>query len=382
MKYCSNCFLPSTKPQLTFNEKGICSACLNYWNRPNIDWKKRKDTFLDIIHEIKKNNHSNNWDCVVPVSGGKDSTYQALKLRELGLNPLCVTATTCDLSELGRKNIENLKQLGFDYIEFSTNPLVRKKLNKIGLEMIGDISWPEHISINTIPITIALKYDINLIIWGENSQNEYGGLDNAAKARELTWEWLMQFAGFVGLRISDIEGMYGLEKKDLIPYYYPSMEEIKKAKIQSLFLGYFFPWSGYENYEYVMKHGFTTYDKWVEGSYENYENLDNFQTGIHDYFKFLKFGWSRATDILSMAIRRKQISRAQAFEIIKERDGKYPSSYLGKSLKQILSHIDMSIEEFDSICDKFTNKEIFLCNNKGELIKDESKSLIKKKYDN
>jgi len=176
--------------------------------------------------------------------------------------------------------------------------------------------------------------------------------------------------------------MYGLEKKDLIPYYYPSMEEIKKAKIQSLFLGYFFPWSGYENYEYVMKHGFTTYDKWVEGSYENYENLDNFQTGIHDYFKFLKFGWSRATDILSMAIRRKQISRAQAFEIIKERDGKYPSSYLGKSLKQILSHIDMSIEEFDSICDKFTNKEIFLCNNKGELIKDESKSLIKKKYDN
>ena len=382
MKYCSNCFLPSTKPQLTFNEKGICSACLNYWNRPNIDWKKRKDTFLDIIHEIKKNNHSNNWDCVVPVSGGKDSTYQALKLRELGLNPLCVTATTCDLSELGRKNIENLKQLGFDYIEFSTNPLVRKKLNRIGLEMIGDISWPEHISINTIPITIALKYDINLIIWGENSQNEYGGLDNAAKARELTWEWLMQFAGFVGLRISDIEGMYGLEKKDLIPYYYPSMEEIKKAKIQSLFLGYFFPWSGYENYEYVMKHGFTTYDKWVEGSYENYENLDNFQTGIHDYFKFLKFGWSRATDILSMAIRRKQISRAQAFEIIKERDGKYPSSYLGKSLKQILSHIDMSIEEFDSICDKFTNKEIFLCNNKGELIKDESKSLIKKKYDN
>lgn len=382
MRYCSNCFLPSTKPQLTFNEKGICSACLNYWNRPNIDWEKRKDTFLGIINEIKKNNHSNNWDCVVPVSGGKDSTYQALKLRELGLNPLCVTATTCDLSELGRKNIENLKQLGFDYIEFSTNPLVRKKLNKIGLEMIGDISWPEHISINTIPITIALKYDINLIIWGENSQNEYGGPDNAAKARELTWEWLMQFAGFVGLRISDIEGMYGLEKKDLIPYYYPSMEEIKKAKIQSLFLGYFFPWSGYENYEYVMKHGFTTYDKWVEGSYGNYENLDNFQTGIHDYFKFLKFGWSRATDILSMAIRRKQISRAQAFEIIKERDGKYPSSYLGKSLKQILSDINMSIEEFDSICDKFTNKEIFLCNNKGELIKDESKSLIKKKYDN
>ncbi len=382
MKYCVNCFLPSTKPQLRFNEDGVCAACLSYWNRPNIDWKKREELFFNIVNEVKKNNKKNNWDCVVPVSGGKDSVYQALKLRELGLNPLCVTSTTCDLSELGKKNIENLKQQGFDYIEFSSNPIVRKKLNRIGLEMIGDISWPEHISINTIPINVAVKYDIKLIFWGENSQNEYGGTDKAAKARELTWEWLLQYADFAGLRISDVEGLYNLEKKDLIPYYYPPAEKIKKAKIQSLFLGYFFPWSGYKNYEYVMKHGFITYDKWVEGSYGNYENLDNHQTGIHDYFKFLKFGWSRATDILSMAIRRNQISRKDALKIIKERDGKYPKSYLGKPLKKILSDINMSVEEFDIICDRFTNKDIFLCNNDGKLIKDEHNCLIKKKYDN
>lgn len=382
MKYCTNCLLPSTKPQLTFNENGVCAACISYWNRPEIDWEQRQKKFLSIVSEIKKNNKKNNWDCVVPVSGGKDSTFQALKLRELGLNPLCVTSTTCDLSELGKINIENLKQQGFDYIEFSSNPIVRKKLNRIGLEMIGDISWPEHISINTIPINVAIKFGINLIIWGENSQNEYGGLEKAAKAKELTWDWLLQFAGFIGLRVSDIEGMYGLEKKDLIPYYYPSGEEIKKAKIQSLFLGYFFPWDGYKNYEYAVKHGFKTYDKWVEGSYGDYENLDNHQTGIHDYFKYLKFGWGRATDILSMAIRRKKITRSKALEIIKEREGKYPSYYLKKSLKNILLDINMTIEEFDVICDKFTNKELFLCNNKGNLIKDEHKNLIKKKYDN
>ena len=112
------------------------------------------------------------------------------------------------------------------------------------------------------------------------------------------------------------------------------------------------------------------------------ENLDNHQTGIHDYFKYLKFGYGRATDILSMAIRRKKITRSKALEIIKEREGKYPSYYLNKSLKNILSDINMTIEEFDVICDKFTNKDLFLCNNKGNLIKDEHKNLIKKKYDN
>jgi len=381
VKYCTCCLIPSTKPHITFNEKGICSACTSYQNRPNIDWEKRKKSFLEIIKKIKKNDGSN-WDCVIPVSGGKDSTFQALKMRELGLNPLCVTSTTCDLSEVGRKNIENLKQNGFDYIEFTTNPIVRKKLNKIGLEMIGDISWPEHISINTIPINIAVKYGINLIVWGENSQDEYGGPEKAAISKELTWEWLLQFAGFVGLRISDIEGMYGLTKNDLIPFRYPSEVDIKKAKLQSVFLGYFFPWDGYKNFEFVSEKGFSTFNKMVEGSYGNYENLDNHQTGIHDYFKFLKFGWGRATDILSMMIRRNKITREKALEIVKERDGKYPKTYLGKTLNDILNNIDMNIDNFDKICDKFTNKDLFLCNNRGELVKDENKNLIKKKYDN
>ena len=149
-----------------------------------------------------------------------------------------------------------------------------------------------------------------------------------------------------------------------------------------LFLGYFFQWDGYANYEYVSKRGFQTFSKTIEGSYGNYENLDNHQTGIHDYFKFLKFGWGRATDILSMMIRRGKISRTEALKIVKETDGKYPSYYLDKPLKKILSYIGMTVEEFDIICDKFTNKDIFLCNNEGKLVKDENNSLIKKRYDN
>jgi hypothetical protein len=108
---------------------------------------------------------------------------------QLGLNPLCVTSTTCDLSSLGRANIDNLKRLGVDYIEVSPNPLVRAKLNRVGLTQVGDISWPEHVGIFTIPVRAAVQFNVPLIVWGENSQNEYGGpaaaAEKAAKGRDL-----------------------------------------------------------------------------------------------------------------------------------------------------------------------------------------------------
>lgn len=373
--------MPHTKPHLQFNDDGVCDACRHYEEREEVDWNVRKQELIGVLDKYRSKDGSN-WDCVIPVSGGKDSTYQVIRMLQLGMNPLCVTGTTCDLSEVGRKNIENLQNLGVDYIEVTTNRIVRRKLNRIGLKQIGDISWPEHISINTIPIRVAVQYGIKLIIWGENSQNEYGGPASASDSDIKTWEWLLQFAGFVGLRTSDLIGVDGIRKRDMIPFTYPTKEELSKVGVTGLFLGYYLPWDGYSNALLAQAHGFSTLATPVEGSLVNYENLDNHQTGIHDYFKYLKFGWGRATDILSMAIRRKKITRSKALEIIKEREGKYPSYYLKKSLKNILSDINMTIEEFDVICDKFTNKDLFLCNNKGNLIKDEHKNLIKKKYDN
>src|SRR6185312_8077653 len=113
--------------------------------------------------------------CIVPVSGGKDSTFQTLRVLELGLNPLCVTAATCKLTDIGRRNLENLRRLGVDSIEVTPNPLVRRKLNRLALQQVGDISWPEHVAIFTVPVRIAVQLKIPLIIWGENSQHEYGG---------------------------------------------------------------------------------------------------------------------------------------------------------------------------------------------------------------
>ena len=372
------CLLPSSKPDLYFNQEGVCSACTSFLERPQIDWDKRKSNFLQIIEKFRKSD--GNWDCVVAVSGGKDSTFQVIKMLELGMNPLCVTATTCDESSLGRRNIENLKELGVDHIQVSPNPLVRKKLNRIGLLEVGDISWPEHSGIFTIPFKIAASFGIALIIYGENSQNEYGGPDSAAQSTVLDRRWLEEFGGLLGLRVSDLADVYGISKRDLIPYTYPTKDELLKSNVTAVFLGQFFAWDGLSNFKVSAEHGFKPFSQDVEGSFGNYENLDNHQTGIHDYFKFLKFGFGRATDIVSMHIRRGRMSRSEAIAIVNERDGKFPLSYLGKPLDQILSPLEISLDEFVEVCDKFTNREIFLTDASGNLVKD-SQGNLKKRFE-
>lgn len=380
IKYCTKCLLPETKPNLSFDEDGVCNACRNYENRAYVDWEQRGKELEEILSRYR--NSKNTWDCIIPVSGGKDSTYQVIKMLEMGLNPLCVTATTCDLSEVGRKNIENIQNMGVDYVEFTSNRVVRAKLNRIALTEVGDISWPEHAGIFTIPVRAAVQFKVPLIVWGENSQNEYGGPAAAVENNTLDRRWLEEFGGLLGLRVSDLIGVEGIEEKHLIPFTYPTDEELKEVGVTGLFLGHYLPWDGLRNAIIAENYGFQTHDGIVEGSAVNYENVDNCQTGIHDYFKFLKFGFGRATDIVSLYIRRGRMTREEGLKIVKMHDGQYPRTYLGKPLEEILEKIDMDVAEFDKICDRFTNKKIFKLDNNGKLIKDKRKNLTKINYDN
>jgi N-acetyl sugar amidotransferase len=380
LQYCTRCVMPHTKPDLHIDEQGVCNACRSYESRKDVDWDARRKELLAVVERYRR--HGANWDCIVPVSGGKDSTYQVVRMLQLGLNPLCVTATTCDLSAIGRKNIDNIKRLGVDYMEFSPNPLVRAKLNRIGLTQVGDVSWPEHVGIFTIPVRAAVQFGVPLIVWGENSQHEYGGPAAAAENNVLNRRWLEEFGGLLGLRVSDLVGIEGIRPEHLIPYRYPSDEELQRVGVTGLFLGYYLPWDGLANALIATANGFTTFDHAIEGSMVNYENLDNHQTGIHDYFKFLKFGFARATDIACLHVRRGRISRQDALEIVRKQDGKFPWSYLGKPLADILAPLDMSVEEFVKVCDQFTNKKIFKRDASGALVKDKHGNLEKLNYDN
>ena len=354
IKYCKCCLFPETKPDLEFNDEGVCNACTNYTNRPRVDWEEKKQ-FIELVSKIKNDNH---WDCVIPISGGKDSTYQALTARRYGLNPLLVNSRTCDLSTIGRNNIDNLRSLGFDAIEVLPNPKIRSKLNLVGLKEVGDISWPEHIGMFTIPFTIALRFDIPTIFYGENPQHEYGGPEHFVNNRHQDRRWLEEIGGTLGMRLEDVLLSEDIQQKDLNIYKFPDSNLLLEKNVKAFYLGYFFPWNGLSNYIIAQAQGMLTYGKPVEGSLVDYENLDNHQNGIHEYLKILKHGYGRITDQASILIRRNLISREEGLEIVKENEVKFPWTYLDKPIEEIIKPLGISLDYLIEIFDSFTNKNL------------------------
>ncbi len=375
--FCKICVYPSSKPHIEFNNEGICSGCIAYKKRPKIDWKEREIKFKEILESNKKKN-TNYYNCIVPSSGGKDSHFQIIKMLEYGMNPLVVNVIPDKLSELGRYNIENVKKLGVDTIEISLNPVIRRKINKFTLETVGDISWPEHATIFTVPVKISVSMKVPLLIWGESAENEIGGPIESQDSYILDRRWLEEFGGLLGLRTNDISEILQIPKEKLIMYTYPSESELKQNGTNGLFLGQFLPWDGYQNAIIAKQHGFIPYEKDVEGSIVNYENLDNVYMRIHDYFKYLKYGYDRVTDWCCTHIRRGRMTREEAIKINQAKSGKFPEEYLGYKLSEVLNEINCSREEFIKICDKFTNKSLFVCNNNNELVKDEKLNLVLK----
>jgi N-acetyl sugar amidotransferase len=373
--------MPETKPDIFFDADGVCSACRHFSDRAEVDWDQRRAELVEVLERYRSRDGSN-YDCIVPVSGGKDSHYQVIRTLELGMNPLCVTATTDMLSDIGRRNIENLKRLGVDYIEVTPNPVVRRRINRLALTQVGDISWPEHVCIFTVPVRLAVQLRVPLIVWGENSQNEYGGPATAAQDNTLTRRWLEEFGGLLGLRVSDLVGQDGIERRHLVQYTYPTDDELTAAGVTGVFLGYYLPWDGWANAFIAQAWGFETYPHAVEGSLVNYENLDNVQTGIHDYFKFLKYGFGRATDLACMQVRRGRITRADALAAVRRHDGKFPAVYLGVPIAEVLDDIGMTLEDFNAVCDRFTNRKLFRTDRHGDLVRDSDGNLVKTNDDN
>ncbi|MBD2548377.1 N-acetyl sugar amidotransferase [Microcystis elabens FACHB-917] len=375
MIYCRRCLYPSTKPDLWFKD-GICGACHAFDQRSKYNWSNGSQVLAEILKSNKKNPQ---YDCIIPVSGGKDSTYQVWRILQEGFNPLCVTAPTDQLTPLGRKNIENLKTLGSDYIEFSVNRTVRKLINRYAFYNVGDIQWPEHLLIYTIPVRAAVLFQIPIIIWGECPQREYGaGRPEDASLKYFDRRVLEEYGSLNGLRVSDLTSIAGVQPSDLYFYEYPEASDVEALGLKGIYLDNYFPWNGISNAVISQSLGFQTYHENILGTIANYENLDNYVHGIHDYLKYLKFGFGRATDVACNLIRRNLLSREDAIQLVLANDGAYPSSYMGKSLEQILAEYSISIDEFNSVCDDYTNHDLFRQNSAGGLIRrgDGSPSLV------
>jgi len=364
--------MPDTKPDLFFDDEGVCDACRSQDKKDSeIDWAARKRELGEVL-ERHRNKDGSNYDCIIPVSGGKDSTYQVHVIKnEFGLNPLCVTFEPTLPSELGRRNLYNLRKMGVDLISFEKNPAVYKKLGREAFFRVGDHEWPNHLGIFTIPVRVAVAYKIPLLIWGENSQLEYGGPASATQRNVLDRRWLEEFGGLLGNRVEDMIGN-GLTQKDLFPYTYPSDEELREVGVTGIFLGYYLKWNAKEQVEIIKKLGFSVRDGPVEGTYVNYENLDCELVSIHDYLKYTKFGFGRATDHACLDIRNKLLSRNDALRIIKQYDGKL----FKNRVKQFIDFYEMTEKDFFRVVDSFTNKAIFKTDGDGKIVRDSEGNLI------
>jgi hypothetical protein len=316
-----------------------------------VDWEARKGELVRILETAPRN--GSGYTCIVPSSGGKDSHAQVLTLIELGAKPLVVTASTCHLTPIGRANIDNLSRYATT-VEITPNRNQRAKLNRLGLELVGDISWPEHVSIFTTPFKAAVSFGIPLLFYGENPQNQYGGPLGAQGAREMTRRWVSEFGGFLGLRPSDMVPMAG----DMSDYLPPSSLELEKVGVTAYFLGQFIPWDSHANADKAKASGMRQ-ELPSPMNWWKHENLDNAQTGLHDFMCYRKYGFGRASAQLSVDIRAGRITREEALPIAEARDAIFPEVYAGVSVTEVLRRLSMTRLDLHKIIDRFTNRSLF-----------------------
>lgn len=344
---CKTCIMPNTRPDTPFID-GECSACHTYKRRPEIDWDTRRADLVKLLEE-------HGMRCMVPSSGGKDSHAQVKILQDLGADVTCVTATTCHLTPIGRANIDNLAKFATT-IEVTPNRTVRAELNLRGLELVGDISWPEHVSIFTTPFNVAAQTGHTLMFYGENPQAEYGGPPGSEKARAMTRRWVTEFGGFLGLRPDDMIGVNGLTAKHMQPYQMTT--EAKLWTGEAHFLGAYVPWSSIQNAQIANEMGM----RQILVSRANWwlsENQDNAQTGLHDHMMYRKYGFGRGCQQISVDVRTGRMSRQNALDWAQAHDGLFPEKYAGISIKEVLGPLGISLDRLFEIMEGFTNHELF-----------------------
>ena len=379
IKNCANCLMPDTAETLTFNNKNVCSVCTQIESKESIDWKKRSKDLDLLINKYKSK--SNKYDCIVPFSGGKDSTFALWYLvSQKKLNPLVVRFDHSFLRSTVQKNTtKTLSKLKVDFIDFKSNFEIVKKTMLESLKRRGDFCWHCHVGISALPINIAIEKKIKLLFYGEPS-SEYSSFYDYSEPEELNEE---KFNRFINLGIN-AQDMYEMIKssnpnekvsiEDLKPYFFPSNFELKKNKIFASYLGNYIPWDVKKQVEIIKKELDWEGDR-VEGVPPefDYEKIECIMQGSRDYIKFMKRGFGRTTHLASIDIRNKRIKKKDGKELVKLYDGKRPRSIdlLMKILKlsekelyeivtkhTVYPHNKMSFQEFKSKKSNFSPKEI------------------------
>ena len=362
MRYCKGCTYPEVALNAKFDSNGYSSTYLTHKSWQNIkknEWDKRKKIFEKIVINIKKTNKSN-YDCIIAVSGGKDSYYQAHVIKEYGLKPLLITYNGNNFSPEGEYNRDRMKKLfDADHLIISPSQETLIKLNRIGFEKVGDMNWHNHTGLMTVPMQYAVRFKIPYVIYGET--NDILGIYKPEDYAEYTSRLRLEFA-MRGYEWDDFikNNKDGLNAKDMNWAKYPSDKEIVENKVRGLYIGNYFKWDPNKNTKMIIKkYGWKPAKKKFDRTYRKISNLDDiYENGIHDYLKFVKFGYGRTTDHTTKDILGGYMSRSKAINYIKELDHVVPSD-----LKIWLNYVGMKKKDFWKKADTFRSNKVWWINN-------------------
>lgn len=361
MKYCTKCVYPAAAATpLSFDENGVCSACQTHGQTKEIDWEDRRKKFEKLVNRYRSKDETN-YDCVIPVSGGKDSYYQIHIIKELGLNPLLVTYNANNYTKTGMENLLNMREaFGADHIFHTPSIETLKKMNRIGMRMMGDMNWHGHAGIFTLPIRTAVQQNVPLMIWGEHGFMDLGGMHSYNDFVEFTYRYRHEHClrGYEWYDIIEAGKKYGehLKPSDLITWMYPSDEEIDRVGVRGIYISNYFKWDANSHIGLMKdKYGFKENDEPFERTYRRMSNLDDMhENGIHDYMKFIKFGYGRASDHVCKDIRSGKLNRDEGIEIVRKMD-----HVKSKDLWRWLEYVGWTEDEFDKVADTYRDPRVW-----------------------
>ncbi len=366
LKYCIKCLMPNTKLYLKFTG-GVCNTCIYHKDykdsKQKIDWKFRQKEFDKLIKKIKKIN-APTFDALVPVSGGKDSIYQVHRLLNKGLRILAVNIDYGIKTKIGYSNLQIIPSMGATLITVRPNLRIHKKILKISFLEYGDPDLMSHCMLHAFPIRLALNLKIPLVLLGENSAIEYSGSIRKYDDKKIDNKWFKKFAANFNLTPKIFSKRHNIKYKFLKNYDLPSNNELRKTN--AVFASYFFKWDSQINLKIAKKYGFNSLKKPGEGTYRNFVGIDEKINRIHQYLKYLKFGYGRATDHACEDIRNGKISRIKGQNLVIKFDRVPISKYY---YEDFINLIGINEKKFFSTLKKNTNKKLFNIKGKNFLFK-------------
>lgn len=351
--WCKHCLNMSTRPRISFDERGWCNSCQWMEEKETLDWPARQRE-LDVLLDAHRSK-SGGFDCVVPVSGGKDGSYVSYQLKhQYGMHPLAVTVTPALATELGNTNLRNYIDSGYNHIQITPDGNVMRILNRQGFIEKGFPYFGWLVAIQAAVVRLAVNLNISLLFYGEDGEVEYGG-STESKNRAIYDIGYMKRIYLEGGHEKVLRSS-GLSSAELYFFLFPTEEELRGKQLNLTHWSYFEAWDPYRNYLTAKEHcGLQEAQDNNSGTFTNFAQNDQALYALHTYMMYLKFGFGRATQDAGIEIRRKAMTRDQGINLVRLYDGHYPHEFI----HLYLEYYGMTQSEFDSVLDRWVNRDLF-----------------------